>query len=193
MSFLSADELADLGFRSYGRDVLIDRHALFFGANRITLGDNVRIDCFSMISAGPKGIVIGSHIHISSGVYIYGTGDTVELRDFCGLSPGAKLFTATDDFSEGYLRGPQVPREYRKLKTGRVILGENVQIGAGAIVLPGVELGRNASLGALSLLSKSVLPDRVVAGIPAKELSVRDGKLADRLMSDFLKAWNRVE
>ncbi len=193
MSFLTPEELTSLGFAACGKNVSIDRGARFFGTSRIAIGDNVRVDCFSMISAGAKGIVMGSHIHISSGVYIYGSGDHVSLCDFCGLSPGSKIFTATDDFSAGYLRGPQIPDEYRRLTTGAVSIGENSQVGASSIILPGVELGRNSSVGALSLVTQSVAANSVVAGIPARQISTRDGELADRLMSKFLQTWNSLE
>lgn len=193
MSFLTSDELSGIGLRSYGRKVLIDRAARLISPNRIALGDNVRIDCFSLISAGEEGVEIGSHVHISSGVYVYGTGGRVEIADFCGLSPGAKVFTASDDFTEGYLRGPQVPACYRRITTGSVSMAENSQVGAGAIILPGVKVGRNASVGALSLVSRSVPANTVVAGVPAREMATRDGALADRLVAEFLSEWSLDE
>ncbi|NUB92539.1 acyltransferase [Haloterrigena sp. SYSU A558-1] len=55
--------------------------------------------------------------------------------------------------------------EYR---TGEVVIGERAMIGAGAIVLPGVEIGANARVAANSLVTRDVPPGTTVAGVPAE-------------------------
>ncbi|WP_459190952.1 acyltransferase [Halosimplex sp. J119] len=54
--------------------------------------------------------------------------------------------------------------EYR---TGEVVIGERAMIGAGAIVLPGVEVGAGAQVAANSLVAEDVPPGATVAGVPA--------------------------
>jgi len=54
--------------------------------------------------------------------------------------------------------------EYR---TGEVVVGERAMIGAGAIVLPGVEIGPGAQVAANSLVTEDVPADTTVAGVPA--------------------------
>lgn len=56
--------------------------------------------------------------------------------------------------------------EYR---TGEVIVGERAMVGAGAIVLPGVEIGADARVAANSLVVEDVSPGATVAGVPATE------------------------
>lgn len=58
--------------------------------------------------------------------------------------------------------------EYR---TGKVVIGERAMIGAGAIVLPGVEIGPDASVAANSLVTRDVPAGAVVAGVPAKPMN----------------------
>ncbi len=58
--------------------------------------------------------------------------------------------------------------EYR---TGEVVVGERAMIGAGAIVLPGVEIGRGASVAANSLVTRDVPDGGVVAGVPARPMN----------------------
>ncbi|WP_086889983.1 acyltransferase [Natrarchaeobaculum aegyptiacum] len=66
--------------------------------------------------------------------------------------------------------------EYR---TGEVVVGERAMIGAGAIVLPGVEIGAGASVAANSLVTRDVPPGETVAGVPARPMrSSGDGQLA---------------
>ena len=58
--------------------------------------------------------------------------------------------------------------EYR---TGEVVVGERAMVGAGAVVLPGVEIGAGAQVAANSLVTEDVPPGATVAGVPA---TVRD-------------------
>lgn len=55
-------------------------------------------------------------------------------------------------------------------KTGRIVIGDDVFIGADAIVLPGVRIGDGAIIGAGSVVSKDVPAGEVAAGNPAKRI-----------------------
>ncbi|MFB6141961.1 MAG: DapH/DapD/GlmU-related protein [Halorientalis sp.] len=57
--------------------------------------------------------------------------------------------------------------EYR---TGEVVVGERAMVGAGAIVLPGVEIGPDARVAANSLVTEDVPAGTTVAGVPAEPL-----------------------
>lgn len=61
--------------------------------------------------------------------------------------------------------------EYR---TGDVVVGERAMIGAGAVVLPGVEIGADAQIAANSLVAEDVPPETTVAGVPAEPLTHGD-------------------
>lgn len=65
MSFYSTKELVELGFAEVGQNVFISRKASFYGIERISIGNNVRIDDFCVLSAGEGGINIGNYIHIT--------------------------------------------------------------------------------------------------------------------------------
>jgi len=52
----------------------------------------------------------------------------------------------------------------------KVIIGDNVFLGANAIILPGVKVGDNSIIGAGSVVTKEVPPNTVVAGNPAKKI-----------------------
>ncbi|RJT08088.1 DapH/DapD/GlmU-related protein [Halococcus sp. IIIV-5B] len=81
-----------------------------------------------------------------------------------------ELITVRDDAIIGYdatlLCHEFLQDEYR---TGEVVVGERAMIGAGAIVLPGVEIGADARVAANSLVVDDVPPDTTVAGVPATE------------------------
>jgi len=61
--------------------------------------------------------------------------------------------------------------EYR---TGEVVIGERAMIGAGAVVLPGVEIGEGARVAANSLVTQDVPAGTTVAGVPATVTSESD-------------------
>lgn len=64
----------------------------------------------------------------------------------------------------------------------RTIIGSDVWIGAGAIIIQGVEIGHGAVIGAGSIVTKNVAPYTIVAGSPAKFIRARfDPDLIDRL------------
>ena len=63
--------------------------------------------------------------------------------------------------------------EYR---TGEVVVGERAMIGAGAIVLPGVEIGAGARVAANSLVTQDVDPGATVAGVPAAPMGDGSGE-----------------
>ena len=58
--------------------------------------------------------------------------------------------------------------EYR---VGEVVVGERAMIGAGAIVLPGVQIGEGAQVAANSLVTRDVPSGETVAGVPARPIS----------------------
>jgi len=53
-------------------------------------------------------------------------------------------------------------------KGGKVILKENCKIGANSVIMPGIKIGRNAVIGALSFVNQDIPADEVWAGTPAK-------------------------
>jgi dTDP-4-amino-4,6-dideoxy-D-glucose acyltransferase len=178
-------ELHDMGLRQIGRDCAVHRSAQFFNPQHIALGDNVRIDCFCVLSAGPQGLRIGNHIHIGVGSCLFGSSGELVLEDFAGLSSRATLFTASDDFSEGFLHAPNIPEAFRKVTCGDIRLRCNSIVGCGSVVLPGITVGVNAAVGALTLVHRDV-PDHVcVAGIPARRVGTRDPLRYEQLIRDF--------
>ena len=62
-SFYSQEELQSMGFKELGANVLVSRKASIYGAEKISLGNNVRVDDFSILSGR---IEIGNHVHIAA-------------------------------------------------------------------------------------------------------------------------------
>jgi galactoside O-acetyltransferase len=176
--FLTRPELLELGFGAVGEDVSIDASAVFYGAERISLGSHVRIDAGAVLSAGAGGILIGDHVHVSVRVFLTGAA-RIELRSFAGVSAGTAIFSSNDDYSGGWLTGPTVPEDLRNVTNAPVVLGEHAIVGAGCVILPGVTVGKGAAVGALSCVRRDVPPFTIVAGPRGEVIGERDRKLLE--------------
>ncbi len=172
MSFYSLDELAKLGLRSYGENVLISRKASLYNAGAIDIGSHVRIDDFCVLSAGTGGISIGNFVHVAVYASMIGAG-RISLGDYSGLSGRVAIYSSNDDYSGGHLTNPTVPTKYRGVTSADVIIERHVIIGAGSVVLPGVSIGEGAAIGALSLVRADCEAFGVYSGNPARRLNTR--------------------
>ena len=178
MSFLTAKELAALGLASCGEDVKISRKTSLYGAERIAIGDHVRIDDFCVISAGAGGISIGSHVHIAVYVSVIGAA-AITLSDFVGLSSRVSVYSSNDDYSGSALTGPTIPVRFRKIDSRPVHIGRHVVVGSGSVVLPGVTIHDGAAVGALTLIRKDCEPFGLYVGNPARRIRERSRDLLE--------------
>jgi len=174
----SESELREI-FGSVGKNVHVDKSCIMFGAEKIHIGSNVRIDCFSMLSAGERGIVIGDHVHIAAGCYLFGAGGLIKMDDFSGLSARVSLFTTTDDYLFGYMTNPMVPEKYKRVTKGDIVLNKHALVGCGAVVMPRTTLGVAASVAAMSFVGKNVGDFEVVKGSPAVKVATRPRRILD--------------
>lgn len=172
-SFYTDNELAKLGLKSYGNNVLISRNSTIYGAGSISLGDNVRVDDFCLLSGN---IEIGSYVHISAYSALYGAGG-IKIGDFCGVSPRSTIFSASDDFSGEYMISPMVPLELTNVQKDSVVMNNYTQLGASTVIMPGVTIDEGAVTGAMSLVLKNLDAWTINAGIPAQKLKDRSKKV----------------
>lgn len=185
LGFYSEDELSDLGLRHFGKNVLISRRCSIYTPDTISLGDNVRIDDFSLLVGN---ITIGNYVHISAYAALYGKFG-IEIGNFCGVSPKAIIFSASDDFSGEFMISPMVPKEFVNLNTGTVVLHDFCQVGAQSIIMPGVKMHEGAVCGAISLVKHDLDSWSIYAGIPCRKIkdrSTRAKKLSESIIGSNL-------
>ena len=166
--FYTQEELYTLGFASVGNNVLLSRYARIYGASNISIGSNVRIDDFVILSGK---IEIGNFVHIGAFSSITGGKAGVRIGDFCGMSSQSKIFATTDDFVNGYLVGPCVPMEMRNVIEKPVLLTKHCHIGSHSLVLPGSIFELGACLGPMSLnMGRKFKEWSYYQGNPAKKI-----------------------
>lgn len=165
-----------LGLRHLGRDVCVSSKASVYNPERITIADHARIDDFCILSAGIGGISIGRYVHIGCYSSLIGQ-DPIVLEDFSGISGRVSIYSSSDDFSGQSLAHPTVSSQYRNVSHGHVILHKHAIVGAGAIILPNVEIGTGAAVGALSLVKQDCLAFGIYVGCPARLVGQRSRQL----------------
>ena len=168
-SFYNESELRKLGFKKIGKNVMISRKASIYSPDTITIGNNVRIDDFCILSGN---IEMGSHIHISAYVALYGKNG-IFIEDFVGISTRSSVFSESDDYSGESLTTPVVPASYRKTQGGAVYIHKYSLIGSSSIVLPGVTVKEGCSFGCFSLINHDPDPWSINVGIPFHKIGDR--------------------
>jgi acetyltransferase-like isoleucine patch superfamily enzyme len=123
---------------------------------------------------------IGSFVSIANRVVIGGGRHPME---WVGMSP--VFYEGVDSVKAKFSTHSRAP-------SMRVSIGHDVWIGHSAIVLPGVEIGNGAVVGAGAVVTKSVPPYAIVAGNPAKLIRYRfDESVIRRLLAS--QWWNRSD
>lgn len=181
-SFYTEHELSQLGLRSYGENVRISRYAQIYSPERISIGNNVRIDDFCILSGN---ITLGSHIHIAAYCALYGAEFGILMEDYTGLSARATIYAAIDDFSGDYLVGPVHDINCINVIGGNVKICNYAQIGVGSIIFPSVTICEGAILGAMSMTKKTLDAWCIYAGIPARRIKNRSKNLLNFLKNDL--------
>ena len=183
MAFLSESALASFGFKCLGVNVKISEKAAIYNPELMEIGDHTRIDDFCVISGN---ITLGRNVHVAIFCNIAGGEKGVILEDFSGLAYGCHVFSQSDDYSGGTLTNPTVPDKYKSEIKSRVLIKRHSIVGACSVILPGVTIEEGASIGAMSMVTKSTEPWAVYFGIPAKRLKSRKRELLE-LEKEYLQ------
>jgi acetyltransferase-like isoleucine patch superfamily enzyme len=152
-----------------GENVIIEPGVLIFHAENVRLGNNVYVGHQAILKGYHRNLLeIGDNTWIGQQSFIHSAGG-VRIGNNVGIGPGVKIITSyhADE-------GSEVPILYAKIVFAEVIVEDDCDIGVGAILLPGVRLGRGAQVGAGAVVTRDVAAFAVVAGVPAKVLRVRD-------------------
>ncbi|MCA0432258.1 MAG: hypothetical protein LCH46_03250 [Proteobacteria bacterium] len=110
------------------------------------------------------------------------------IGKFCAIAAAARINALNHPYGRisqhkftyrpnEYFLGAKLDKAYREERLRRrVVIGHDVWIGHGAIILPGIEIGHGAIVGAGSVVTKDVEPYAIVAGNPAKHIKWRFAK-----------------
>ncbi|MDZ7675018.1 MAG: acyltransferase [Acidimicrobiales bacterium] len=162
----------DLGPLVLGEGVVIRAYAVLYAGS--TLRDGVQVGHGALIR---EGNVVGARSSVGSGVHLEPGNDVGADTRIHGGS-----FLSTTTLGDGVFVGPRVtftddphPPCPRYLDcVGGAVVEDGASIGGNATVLPGVTIGARSLVGAGSVVTRDVEPDRVVVGSPATDRGRRD-------------------
>lgn len=137
-----------------GTECSISPDAVFSNAERIMMGDRVRI---------------GSRCHIWAGH----ANATIEIGDDCLFGPEVMVTAATYRFNDGH------PVTMQKMDEEDIVIGRDVWLGTRAIVLPGARIGDGAIIGAGALVKGDIPPMAIAVGQPARVVGRREISSSD--------------
>ncbi|MEM9072867.1 MAG: acyltransferase [Myxococcota bacterium] len=157
------DELARCG-----ADCVFETGVLIFHPDRVHVGDNVYVGHQTILKGYYQGdLHIGDGSWIGQQCFLHAAGD-LRIGRNVGVGPGVRIIT-----SRHVEAGREVPILHSPLEFAPVFIDDDVDLGVGAIVLPGVTIGRGAQIGAGAVVAASIPSYTVAAGVPARVLRER--------------------
>jgi len=161
-------------FKSFGIGLIIARPLYLNGGKYITIGKNFACDKRLRLDAidecmgenfTPK-IIIGDNVFIQMDCHI-GAINNITIGDNVLLA--SKVYITDHFHGKIIAEEMHLPPAHRKLfSKGPVIIENNVWLGEGVVVLPGVTIGENSIVGANAVVTKSIPKNSVVGGNPAR-------------------------
>lgn len=128
-------------------------------------GENVRVNQPIWVDYGCN-IHLGTNSLINMNCTLSDTG-RITIGDNTLIGPDVKIYTAVHPVSaEERIFTDKTGHTAIRTKTAPVLIGNNVWIGGGVIILPGITIGDNTVIGAGSVVTKSIPANAVACGNP---------------------------
>ena len=129
---------------------------------RFSLGDYSVVESYSCINNAVGDVVIGDHTRVGLHNTVIGP---VTIGNHVNLAQGITVTALNHNFAEKGLRIDE-----QGVSTTPVTIGDDIWIGANAVILPGVTIGNHSVVAAGAVVTKDVPPHTLVAGVPAKTI-----------------------
>ena len=137
---------------------MICDNAIILDVEKLKMGKNCRIDSFTLINC-KGGVEMDDYSCIHAGAKVVGDGGML-LGKGSVIEYNAVIVTSTSKTLSHM--GTMVPKEYKRILKGKVKIGEEVFIGIGSVIMPGVKIGDRAVIGANSYISHDVPKDTII-------------------------------
>jgi galactoside O-acetyltransferase len=137
----------------------------------IELDDHCRIGDFVFIFGG-LGVRIGKYTDMQPHSVIWGGGETI-IGDRVSVAPGTVLLSAVYSHKEGLKMVDGLPEGATKALYGKLVIHDDVYIGANCTLMPNIIIGEGAVIGAGSFVNRDVEPWSICVGSPAKKIGER--------------------
>ena len=155
-------------FLELGENVIFEAGVLVFHPENIRILSNVYIGHYTILKSYYKNLMeIGCGTWIGQQCFFHGAGG-IFIGSNVGIGPSVKILTSSHALDE-----LDKPILHSTIKFAAVTIGDDSDIGVGAIILPGVHIGRGVQVAAGAVVTSDVEDFAVVGGIPAKMIRKR--------------------
>lgn len=127
---------------------------------RFSLGDHSVIESYACVNNAVGDVIIGDYTRIGLHNTIIGP---VTIGSHVNLAQGITVTALNHNFEN-----PDLRIDEQGVSTKPVVIGNDVWIGANAVILPGVTIGEHCVVAAGAVVTKNVPPRSLVGGVPAK-------------------------
>lgn len=155
-----------------GNNVYLGDRVVLYGTaegGSIELGDKVALYSDIIIETHERGRVrIGAGSHIQPRCQFVAALESIEIGERCEIAPACAFYPfdhAMDSHKSIMEQGLR--------SRGSIVVGDDVWLGYGVVVLQGVTIGDGAVIGANSVVTKDIPPNAIAVGSPAKVLKLR--------------------
>ncbi len=151
-----------------GEGTVLEPGVLVFHPETLRLGRRVYVGHRAILKGHPRGTMeIGDGCWIGQDCFFHSAGG-IRLGCNVGVGPGVRILT-----SQHREAGRELPILHSPLDFAAVVVEDDADLGVGALLLPGVTVGRGAQVGAGAVVTRDVEPYAIVAGAPARHLRYR--------------------
>ena len=127
---------------------------------RFSLGRRSVVESYCCINNAVGDVVIGDNTRIGIHCTVIGP---VTIGSHVNLAQGITVTALNHNFSD-----PSLRIDEQGVSTKAVVIGDDVWIGANAVILPGVTIGSHVVVAAGAVVTKDVPANTLVGGMPAK-------------------------
>lgn len=160
-------------FKSCGKDVNIPEGCTIRGFQNIEVGNDIGMGLGSLIfaglSRGNERIVIGNNVSLNSNIMINADmGGEIVIGNNILIGPNVVIRASNHNYER-----IDIPIRTQGHTSGRIIIKDDVWIGANAVILPNVTIGKGAIIAAGAVVTKDIDDYEMAGGVPAKYIGSR--------------------
>jgi len=125
-------------------------------------GANLRVAEQVLIN-NPRNVSVGDNCYFGTGVQLYPWNAPIRIGNNVLIAAGVRMITRKHGF--GDLSHPMARQGYTNAP---IVVEDDVWIGFGAVILPGVTIGKGSIVGSNAVVTRDVDPFTIVGGVPAR-------------------------
>ena len=130
-------------------------------------GSNLRVAEHVLINS-PCNVSVGDNCYVGTGVQLYPWNAPITIGSNVLVAAGVRMITRKHGFAS--LSHPMAKQGYTNAP---IVVEDDVWIGFGAVILPGVTIGRGSIVGSNAVVTRDVEPYTIVGGVPARVIRPR--------------------